>query len=72
MSKFFDLFNGTMPQFLVWLERNLILDFWFNSILRGYGNVYFQNSPFCGVIVLAGIFVQSWKQGLLGILGKFG
>src|SRR6266536_69564 len=40
-----------------------------DTLLRGTGQVMFQNNPLTGLIFLAGIFVNSGKLGGLGILG---
>lgn len=38
-------------------------------LLRGFGQVMFQNSPITGLLFLAGIFVNSWVMGLGALLG---
>jgi urea transporter len=40
-----------------------------DTLLRGTGQVMFQNNPLTGLLFLAGIFVNSGKLGGLGILG---
>lgn len=40
-----------------------------DTLLRGTGQVMFQNNPLTGLIFLAGIFVNSGKLGGLGVLG---
>jgi urea transporter len=40
-----------------------------DTLLRGVGQVMFQNNPLTGLIFLAGIFVNSGKLGGLGLLG---
>jgi urea transporter len=40
-----------------------------DALLRGTGQVMFQNNPLTGLIFLAGIFVNSGKLGGLGLLG---
>jgi urea transporter len=40
-----------------------------DTLLRGTGQVMFQNNPLTGLVFLAGIFVNSGKLGGLGILG---
>src|SRR6266487_1927111 len=40
-----------------------------DALLRGTGQVMFQNNPLTGLLFLAGIFVNSAKLGGLGVLG---
>jgi urea transporter len=40
-----------------------------DTLLRGTGQVMFQNNPLTGLIFLAGIFVNSGKLGGFGLLG---
>lgn len=38
-------------------------------ILRGIGQVMFQNNPYSGILFLIGIFYNSWLLGLAALLG---
>jgi urea transporter len=40
-----------------------------DALLRGTGQVMFQNNPLTGLLFLVGIFVNSWLLGLAGLLG---
>ena len=40
-----------------------------DSLLRGVGQVMFQNNPLTGLLFLVGIFVNSAKLGGAGLLG---
>ena len=40
-----------------------------DSLLRGTGQVMFQNNALTGLLFLAGIFVNSAKLGAFGVLG---
>src|SRR5690606_2723883 len=39
------------------------------AILRGIGQVMFQNNSYTGMLFLIGIFYNSWLLGLVAILG---
>lgn len=39
------------------------------SILRGVGQVMFQNNIYSGLLFLAGIFYNSWVMGLAAVAG---
>ena len=41
----------------------------FDWILRGIGQVVFQNNPISGAVILAGIFYNSWIYGTVCLLG---
>lgn len=40
-----------------------------DALLRGTGQVMFQNNPLTGLLFLVGIFVNSWLLGLTALLG---
>src|ERR671914_827347 len=40
-----------------------------DTLLRGVGQVMFQNNPVTGLLFLVGIFVNSFKLGGAGLLG---
>lgn len=40
-----------------------------DAILRGIGQVMFQNSPISGLFFLAGLFVGGWQFGVYGLAG---
>jgi urea transporter len=57
--------------FLPWkhaADSNALVRFT-DEILRGIGQVMFQNSPIAGLFFLAGLFVGGWKFGFYGLLG---
>mmetsp|Transcript_8223 Transcript_8223/g.14306 ORF Transcript_8223/g.14306 Transcript_8223/m.14306 type:complete len:790 (+) Transcript_8223:14-2383(+) len=76
---FYTKINGTMPYTTAWLQKNLSslpLPFFANGTilfieasLRGIAQVYFQNNPLSGLLILAGMFVQSTRVAVHGILG---
>jgi len=41
-----------------------------DSLLRGVGQVMFQNNPITGLLFLVGIFINSYKYGLTALLGS--
>jgi urea transporter len=49
-------------------EKNALVGF-VDTLLRGTGQVMFQNNPVTGVLFLAGIFYNSRFLGGLGVLG---
>ncbi|HSC56482.1 MAG TPA: urea transporter, partial [Nitrospira sp.] len=38
-------------------------------VLRGIGQVVFQNNPVSGAVILAGIFYNSWIYGIACLFG---
>lgn len=38
-------------------------------VLRGIGQVVFQNNPLSGAVILAGIFYNSWIYGIACLFG---
>ena len=40
-----------------------------HTILRGIGQVMFQNNSYSGILFLAGIFYNSWSMGLAALFG---
>jgi urea transporter len=40
-----------------------------DALLRGVGQVMFQNNPITGLLFLVGIFINSYKYGLTALLG---
>jgi urea transporter len=40
-----------------------------DTLLRGIGQVMFQNNPITGLLFLVGIFINSYKYGLTALLG---
>lgn len=40
-----------------------------DELLRGFGQVMFQNSPITGLFFLIGLFVGGWQFGVYGLLG---
>ncbi|CAJ1964070.1 unnamed protein product [Cylindrotheca closterium] len=59
--------NATMP----WVQDRLHAEplIFFEMCLRGIGQVYFQNSPLSGLLVLIALFLQSPTVAVHGILG---
>jgi urea transporter len=49
-------------------EENSIVGF-VDSLLRGVGQVMFQDNPLTGLLFLVGIFVNSWQLGISAIIG---
>jgi urea transporter len=58
--------NATMP----WQYDSLKYDFlkFIGICLRGIGQVYFQNNPLTGLLILIGMFVQSSRIAVHGII----
>lgn len=51
-------------------QRNPVIGF-VDTLLRGCGQVMFQNNPLTGLLILVGIFVNSALLGLAGLIGLF-
>jgi len=65
--------RGTMPWLQPWIEectpRFLGTILLFSEIcLRGIGQVFFQNNPISGLLILIGLFIQSTRVALHGVL----
>ncbi|MDQ2651643.1 MAG: urea transporter [Chloroflexota bacterium] len=57
--------------FLPWRHaaaHNMLVGF-IDELLRGFGQVMFQNSPITGLCFLVGLFVGGWQFGVYGLLG---
>lgn len=71
VSSLLQAMNGTMA----WLPgavESLPLPWFFSFVewnLRSVGQVYFCNSPISGLLILAGIFIQSTHVAVYGLLG---
>ncbi len=48
-------------------EHNVVVRF-VNDVLRGFGQVFFQNSPISGALFLIGLFVGGWAMGGYALL----
>lgn len=48
-------------------QRNFFVGF-VNDVLRGFGQVFFQNSPISGALFLIGLFVGGWAMGGYALL----
>lgn len=59
---------GTMQSLNQRLANQPLLDF-FNSTLRGIGQVLFVNNPVSGLLILIAMFIQSPWLGTLSLLG---
>jgi len=69
---FLKTINGTMPWIQGWIQNRMPLPgvFVFIEIcLRGIGQVVFQNNPVCGLLILIGLFVQSTRIAIHGLIG---
>jgi urea transporter len=67
--------NGTMPWLQPYIEKHLPYSsvFLFVEIcLRGIAQVYFQNNPLSGLFILAGLFVQSTRVAMHGLMALIG
>lgn len=63
--------NLPTQMYLPWKRaaaRGRVLGF-VDSLLRGFGQVMFQNSPITGLCFLIGLFVGGWQFGVYGLLG---
>ena len=63
--------NLPTRMFLPWKHaaaRNIVVGFT-DELLRGFGQVMFQNSPITGLCFLVGLFVGGWQFGVYGLLG---
>jgi urea transporter len=49
-------------------QENVAVSF-VDTLLRGVGQVMFQNNPITGLLFLIGIFVNSYQLGIAGIIG---
>ena len=71
VSSLLQAMNGTMA----WLPgavESLPLPWFFSFVewnLRSVGQVYFCNSPISGLLILAGLFIQSTHVAVYGLLG---
>ena len=45
-----------------WAERNAAAGF-IDACLRGVGQIFFQNNPLCGAVLLAGLFWGAYAEG---------
>lgn len=48
-------------------QRSFVFGF-VNDVLRGFGQVFFQNSPISGALFLIGLFVGGWAMGGYALL----
>jgi hypothetical protein len=63
--------KGTMPGSQSWIEEHLRFSsvfLFFELCLRGMGQVFFQNNPVTGLLILAGLFVQSTRVAVHGVI----
>lgn len=51
------------------VSRDHSLGSFFDTVLRGIGQVVFQNNPLSGLIILLGILINSWIYALVCIVG---
>ncbi|WP_083927277.1 urea transporter [Paenibacillus terrigena] len=42
---------------------------WISGMMNGIGQVYFQDRPWSGILILIAVFWASWKMGLCAVLG---
>jgi urea transporter len=72
---FFRSINGTMPWLHSFIEKNLpypTLFLFMDTCLRGIAQVYFQNNPVSGLFIVAGLFLQSSRVAIHGLLAVVG
>jgi urea transporter len=72
---FFRSINGTMPWLQPFIEKRLRysnLFLFIDTCLRGIAQVYFQNNPLSGLFILAGLFLQSSRVAMHGLLAVVG
>jgi hypothetical protein len=72
---FFRSINGTMPWLQPFIEKRLRYSNFFlfiETCLRGIAQVCFQNNPLSGLFILAGIFLQSSRVAMHGLLAVVG
>jgi hypothetical protein len=63
--------NATMPWLSHFIEESMpVPGFWLfvELCLRGISQVYFQSNPFTGLLMLTGLFVQSPRVAVHGVL----
>ena len=67
---------GTMretAELLSWMRsKRPILVFplvFVDAVLRGVGQIFFQNSPATGFIIVVAMFVEGWWEGVCSLLG---
>jgi urea transporter len=58
--------NATMPWVQSYVRNEIVL--FFEILLRGIGQVYFQNNPVSGLLILAAMFAQSSKVAIHGVI----
>ncbi|XP_038044518.1 urea transporter 1-like [Patiria miniata] len=64
-----DYFTGTVEPLDRWLARKPCPLRFVNACCRAFGQPIFLNNPISGLIIMAGLFVQSPWQACCGILG---
>ena len=70
LSTFLNTFNATMPWTQVYFDESLLgrLGLFIELCLRGISQVYFQNNPISGLIILIGMFIQSTRVAVHGVI----
>lgn len=63
----YDTFNATMPWTQTFFRQSKIMLF-VDLCFRGISQVYFQNNPLSGLIILIGMFIQSTRIATHGVL----
>jgi urea transporter len=63
----FASFNATMPWVQSYIKSELLL--FIEFCLRGISQVYFQNNPMSGLLILVGLIIQSPMVALHGVIG---
>lgn len=64
---FFKSLNATMPWVRIYVTSPPLI--FLGMCLRGIGQVYFQNSPLSGLLILIGMFIQSTRIAVHGVIG---
>jgi solute carrier family 14 (urea transporter) len=68
-----NLLTGTMPRYALWVRKlespvvSSILRF-LDASLRGYSQVFVISNPLCGLLILCGIFYDSWYTALASLV----
>ena len=66
LSMLINTYNATMPWTQTYFESKIVL--FAELCFRGISQVYFQNNPLSGLIILVGLFIQSTRVALHGVL----
>jgi urea transporter len=59
-----------MPEAKKWVKRQNLFIRIADAILRGIGEVAFLNNSISGLVIITGIFLNSWEFGVAMLIGS--